>query len=57
MHAIFARKTILNKFERKCNEGFLLGYSLSSKAYIVYNKTHGIIEEFNGVELDATNGF
>jgi hypothetical protein len=46
----------LNEFEKKCDEGFLLGYSSTSKAYRVYNKIHGIIEEVHDVEFDETNG-
>jgi hypothetical protein len=46
----------LSKFEKKCDEGFLLGYSSNSKAYMVFNKTHGIIEESYDVEFDETNG-
>jgi hypothetical protein len=30
--------THLSKFQSKCDEGFLLGYSLNSKAYCVYTK-------------------
>src|SRR5688572_20617434 len=45
-----------SKFEKKCDEGFLLGYSSNSKAYRVFNKTHGIIEEAYDVEFDETNG-
>jgi hypothetical protein len=48
--------TRLSKFEKKCDEGFLLGYSSNSKAYRVFNKTHGIIEEAYDVEFDETNG-
>jgi hypothetical protein len=48
-------KTTL-KFEKKCDESFLLGYSSNSKAYRVFNKTHGIIEEAYDVEFDETNG-
>ena len=44
----------LSKFEKKCDEGFLLGYSTSSKAYRVYNKTHGIVEEVHDVEFGKT---
>jgi hypothetical protein len=44
-----------SKFEKKCDEGFLLGYSSNSKAYRVFNKTHGIIEEAYDVEFDETN--
>jgi hypothetical protein len=46
----------LSKFEKKCDEGFLLGYSSNSKAYRVFNKTHGIIEEAYDVEFDEMNG-
>jgi hypothetical protein len=46
----------LSKFDKKCDEGFLLGYSSNSKAYRVFNKTHGIIEEAYDVEFDETNG-
>jgi hypothetical protein len=46
----------LSKFEKKCDEGFLLGYSSNSKAYRVFNKTHGIIEEAYDIEFDETNG-
>jgi flagellar motor protein MotB len=41
---------------KKCDEGFLLGYSSNIKAYRVFNKTHGIIEEAYDVEFDETNG-
>jgi hypothetical protein len=46
----------LSKFEKKCDEGFLLGYSSNSKAYRVFNKTHGIIEEAYDIEFDETDG-
>jgi hypothetical protein len=45
-----------SKFEKKCDEGFLCGCSSNSKAYRVFNKTHGIIEEAYDVEFDETNG-
>ena len=48
--------TRLSKFESKCDEGFFLGYFSSSKAYRVYNKTHGFIKESYDVEFDETNG-
>jgi hypothetical protein len=35
---------------------FFLGYSCSTKAYRVYNKTHVIVEEVHGVEFDEVNG-
>jgi transposase InsO family protein len=40
---ILRKGSRLSKFEKKCDEGFLLGYSSNSKAYRVFNKTHGII--------------
>jgi hypothetical protein len=45
----------LSKFEKKCDEGFLLGYSSNSKAYRVFNKTHGIIEKSYDVKYDEAN--
>jgi hypothetical protein len=46
----------LSKFKKKYDEGFLLRYSSNSKAYRVFNKTHGIMEESYDVEFDETNG-
>jgi hypothetical protein len=53
---ILRKGTWLSKFQSKCDEGFLLGYSSCSKAYRVYNKTHGIVEETYDVKFDETNG-
>jgi hypothetical protein len=53
---ILRKRSRLYKFEKKCDEGFLLGYSSNSKAYRVFNKTHGIIEEAYDVEFNETNG-
>jgi len=53
---ILKKGTRLSKFQRKCDEDFLLGYSSCSKVYRVYNKTHGIVEEAYDVEFDETNG-
>jgi transposase InsO family protein len=53
---ILRKGSRLSKFEKKCDEGFLLGYSSNSKAYRVFNKTHGIIEEAYDVEFNETNG-
>jgi hypothetical protein len=53
---ILRKGSRLSKFEKKCVEGFLLGYSSNSKYYSVFNKTHGIIEEAYDVEFDETNG-
>jgi transposase InsO family protein len=49
---ILKKGTRLSKFQSKCDESFLLGYSSCSKAYRVYNKTHGIVEEAYDVEFD-----
>ena len=51
-NAIFSRREL----GYQSDEGFLLGYSSNSKAYRVYNKTHGIVEEAYDVEFDKTNG-
>ncbi|WVZ94206.1 LOW QUALITY PROTEIN: hypothetical protein U9M48_040127 [Paspalum notatum var. saurae] len=53
---ILKKGSRLSKFEKKCDDGFLLGYSSNSKAYRVYNKTHGIVEGVYDVEFDETNG-
>ena len=46
----------MSKFEKKCDEGFLLGYSTTSKAYRVCNLASGILEEVHDVEFDETKG-
>ena len=48
---ILKKGTILSKFEKKCDEGFLLGYSTTSKAYRVWNLASGTLEEVHDVEL------
>ena len=48
--------TRLSKFEKKCDEGFLLGYSTISKAYRVWNLASGTLKEVHDVEFDETNG-
>jgi hypothetical protein len=45
-----------SQFQSKSDEGFLLGYSLNSKAYRVYNQSSGLVEETSDVEFDETNG-
>nr|GFB40404.1 retrovirus-related Pol polyprotein from transposon TNT 1-94 [Tanacetum cinerariifolium] len=35
----------LGKFDGKADEGFLVGYSVSSKAFIVFNSRTGIVQE------------
>jgi predicted transcriptional regulator len=51
------KDTRLSKFEKKCDEGFLLGYSTTSKAYRVWNLASGTLEKVHDVEFDETNGF
>ena len=46
----------LGKFDKKCDEGFLLGYSTTSKAYRVCNLDSGTLEEVQDVEFDETKG-
>ena len=52
---ILKKGTRLSKFEKKCDEGFFLGYSTTSKAYRVWNLTSGILE-VHDVEFDETEG-
>jgi len=42
---ILNNKDSLGKFESKSDEGILLGYSESSKAYRVYNSRTSLVEE------------
>ena len=53
---ILKKGTSLSKFKKKCDEGFLLGYSTSSKAYRVWNLGSGQLEEVHDVEFDETQG-
>jgi hypothetical protein len=46
----------LSKFDKKYDEGFLLGYSTTSKAYRVWNLTNVTLEEVHDVEFDETQG-
>jgi hypothetical protein len=41
---------------KTCDIGFLVGYSLKSKAYRVFNHVTGLIEETYDVEFDESNG-
>ena len=52
---ILKKGTRLSKFEKKCDEGLLLGYSTTSKAYRVWNLASGTLEEVHDVEFDETN--
>jgi len=53
---ILKKGTRLRKFEKKCDEGFLFGYSITSKAYRVWNLASGTLEEVHDVEFDETKG-
>jgi hypothetical protein len=53
---ILRKGSCLSKFQSKCDECFLLGYSLNSKAYHVYNQSSGLVEKTRDVEFDETNG-
>ena len=50
------KDTRLSKFEKNCDEGFLLGYSTTSKAYRVWNLASDTLEEVHDVEFDEING-
>jgi hypothetical protein len=53
---IYKKHHHLGKFQRRCDIGFLLGYSSKSKAYRVFNHAIGLVEETYDVEFDETNG-
>ena len=53
---ILKKGTRLSKFEKKRDEGFLLGYSTTSKAHRIWNFVSGTLEEVHDVEFDETNG-
>lgn len=48
-------KDNLGKFDEKSDEGIFLGYSLTSKAYRIYNKRILKIEESMHVTFDESN--
>jgi len=53
---ILKKDTRLSKFDKKCDEGFLLGYSTTSKTYRVWNLASGTLKEVHDVEFDETEG-
>jgi hypothetical protein len=53
---ILKKGTRLSKFDKKCDEWILLGYSTTSKAYRVWNLKNGTLEEVHDVEFDETQG-
>jgi hypothetical protein len=46
-----------SKFAAKAIEGFLLGYDSNTRAYIVFNKSTGLVEVSCDIVFDETNGF
>ena len=46
----------MSRSKKKCDEGFLLGYSTTSKAYRVWNLVSGTLEEVHDVKFDETKG-
>ena len=40
---------------KKCDIGFMVGYSANAKAYRVYNESTRIVEETYDVEFDESN--
>ena len=53
---IFKKRKHLGKFKSRCDVGFLVGYSINSKAYRVFNNATSKIEETCDVEFHETNG-
>ena len=53
---IYKKRQHLGKFQRRCDIGFLVGYSSKSKAYWVFNHATGLVEETYDVEFDESNG-
>jgi hypothetical protein len=45
-----------SKFSPKAVEGFLLGYDSNTRAYIVFNKSTGLVEVSCDIVFDETNG-
>ena len=52
---IYKKRQHLGKFQRRCDIGFMVGYSANAKAYRVYNESTGIVEETYDVEFDESN--
>ena len=49
---IYKKRQHLRKFQRRCDIGFLVGYSSKSKAYRVFNHATGLVEETYDMEFD-----
>src|SRR5438105_4124056 len=52
---IYKKRQHLGKFQRRCDIGFMVGYSANAKAYRVYNESTGIVEETYDMEFDESN--
>src|SRR6266498_3999925 len=52
---IYKKRQHLGKFQRRCDIGFMVGYSANTKAYRVYNESTGIVEETYDMEFDESN--
>jgi hypothetical protein len=50
------RKVDIQSLLPKTVEGFLLGYDSNTKAYMVFNKSSGLIKVSSDVVFDETNG-
>jgi transposase InsO family protein len=53
---ILIKRGINSKFAPKALEGFLLGYDSNTRAYIVFNKSTGLVEVSYDIVFDETNG-
>jgi hypothetical protein len=53
--SILKKGTRLSKFEKKCDQDFLLDYSTTSKAYRVWNLASGTLEKVHDMKFDETN--
>jgi hypothetical protein len=52
---IYKKRQHLEKFQRRCDIGFLVGYSSKSKTYRVFNHATGLVKETYDVEFDESN--
>jgi hypothetical protein len=53
---ILVKRSRHSKFAPKVVERFLHGYDLNTKAYMVFNKSFGLVEVTSDVVFDETNG-
>jgi hypothetical protein len=53
---IYKKRQHLEKFQRHCDIGFLVGYSSKSKAYRTFNHVTGLVEETYDVKFNKSNG-